>query len=124
MNVQPVPDLPEFATGSTPPLHPDRTARPAGRAAVRQCGLRTERATPAEFGQWLSRHPGKLQPLVLQVPRFDFERDASAALKLLRRRGLTMPVLLDADWDGWRRFGVSARPTLVLLDAQGRSSNG
>ncbi len=56
--------------------------------------------------------------------RRDFERDASAALKLLRRQGLTMPVLLDADWDGWRRFGVSAWPTLVLLDAQGRSSNG
>lgn len=74
----------------------------------------------AEFSQWLSRHPGMLQPLVLQVPRFDFERDAGAALKLLRRRELSMPVLLDADWDGWRRFGITSWPTVVLLDAQGR----
>ncbi|MFY1079934.1 TlpA family protein disulfide reductase, partial [Escherichia coli] len=50
----------------------------------------------------------------------DFERDAGAALKLLRRQGLSMPVLLDADWDGWRRFGITSWPTVVLLDAQGR----
>src|SRR5690606_2578895 len=66
------------------------------------------------------RNPGKLQLLVLQVPRFDGERDPAQSLKLLRRQGLNAPALLDAEWDGWRRFGVTAWPTLVLLDAQGR----
>ena len=121
MNVQPVPDLPEFATwlNATPCTLTELRGRPVALLFVNAASAWSAQRL-AEFGQWLSRHPGKLQPLVLQVPRFDFERDASAALKLLRRQGLTMPVLLDADWDGWRRFGVTAWPTVVLLDAQGR----
>lgn len=121
MNIQPVPDLPEFAAwlNAAPCTLTELRGRPVALLFVNAASAWSAQRL-AEFSQWLSRHPGKLQPLVLQVPRFDFERDATAALKLLRRQGLTMPVLLDADWDGWRRFGVSAWPTMVLLDAQGR----
>ncbi|MBN6151153.1 hypothetical protein JR065_12440 [Xanthomonas sp. AmX2] len=73
----------------------------------------------AELSQWQARNPGKLQLIVVQVPRFDSERDPQRALKLLRSQGVSAPILLDADWAAWQRFGVSAWPTLVLIDAGG-----
>ncbi|MCL7714093.1 hypothetical protein [Stenotrophomonas mori] len=73
----------------------------------------------AEVAQWQARNPGRLQLLVVQVPRFDFEREPEAALKLVRRHGIAAPVLLDAQWDAWRRFQVTAWPTLLLIDAEG-----
>ncbi|HBS57468.1 hypothetical protein ACI703_13100 [Isoptericola jiangsuensis] len=121
MNAQPVQDLPEFATwlNAAPCTLTELRGRPVALLFVNAASAWSMQRL-AEFGQWLSRNPGRLQPLVLHVPRFDFERDAGAALKLLRRQGLSMPALLDADWDGWRRFGVTAWPTVILLDAQGR----
>ncbi|HYQ24226.1 hypothetical protein [Stenotrophomonas sp.] len=121
MNAQPVQDLPEFATwlNAAPCTLTELRGRPVALLFVNAASAWSMQRM-AEFGQWLSRNPGRLQPLVLHVPRFDFERDAAAALKLLRRQGLSMPVLLDGDWDGWRRFGVTAWPTVILLDAQGR----
>jgi len=74
----------------------------------------------ADIAQWQRRNPGRVQVLVLQVPRFGFERDPGQALKLLRRHGVSAPMLLDADWAAWRRFGVTAWPTVVLLDAYGQ----
>ena len=74
----------------------------------------------AEVAQWQARNPGRLQLLVVQVPRFDFECDAEASLKLLRRHGVAAPALLDVRWEAWRQFGIEAWPTLLLLDAQGQ----
>jgi len=121
MNVQPVQDLPEFATwlNAAPTTLTELRGRPVVLAFVNAASVWCAHRL-AELGQWQSRNPGKLQVLVLQVPRFDFEREPEQALKLLRRQGVTVPALLDADWDGWRRFNVAAWPTLVLLDAQGR----
>jgi len=123
MNAQPVQDLPEFATwlNARPSTLAELRGQPLAllfvNAASVWCAQRL-----AEVASWQSRHPGRLQVIVLQVPRFDFERDEAAALKLLRRNGLSAPALLDSDWDGWRRFGVTAWPTAVLLDAHGRES--
>ena len=121
MNVQPVQDLPEFATwlNAAPTTLTELRGRPVVLAFVNAASVWCAHRL-AELGQWQSRNPGKLQALVLQVPRFDFEREPEQALKLLRRQGVTVPALLDSDWDGWRRFNVTAWPTLVLLDAQGR----
>lgn len=121
MNVQPVQDLPEFATwlNATPTTLTELRGRPVVLAFVNAASVWCAHRL-AELGQWQSRNPGKLQLLILQVPRFDCEREPEQTLKLLRRQGLTAPALLDADWDGWRRFNVTAWPTLVLLDAQGR----
>ncbi|MER2178891.1 MAG: hypothetical protein ABS955_14645, partial [Stenotrophomonas maltophilia] len=121
MNVQPVQDLPEFATwlNASPTTLAELQGRPVVLAFVNAASVWCAQRL-AELAQWQLRNPGKLQLLVLQVPRFDGERDPGQSLKLLRRQGLNAPALLDAEWDGWRRFGVTAWPTLVLLDAQGR----
>ena len=74
----------------------------------------------AELAQWQARNPGRIQVLVVQVPRFDSERVPQRSLKLLRRLGVTAPVLLDADWAAWQRYGIEAWPTLVLVNAEGQ----
>ena len=74
----------------------------------------------AELAQWQARNPGRLQVLVVQVPRFDSDRLPQRSLKLLRRLGVSAPVLLDADWAAWQRYGIEAWPTLLLADADGR----
>ncbi len=74
----------------------------------------------AEVTRWQARNPGRLQLVVVQVPRFEFEREPQQALKLLRRQGITAPIVLDAQWDAWRGYGVQSWPTLVLLDVEGR----
>lgn len=73
----------------------------------------------AEVTGWQARNPGRLQLVVVQVPRFEFEREPQQALKLLRRQGISAPIVLDAQWDAWRAFDVQSWPTLVLLDAYG-----
>lgn len=73
----------------------------------------------AEVTRWQARNPGRLHLVVVQVPRFEFEREPQQALKLLRRQGVSAPIVLDAHWDAWRQFDVQSWPTLVLLDAQG-----
>ena len=73
----------------------------------------------AELAQWQLRNPGRVQVLVVQVPRFDSERTPQRSLKLLRRLGVSAPVLLDADWAAWQRYGIEAWPTLLMVDAQG-----
>ncbi|WP_045764511.1 nhl repeat protein [Xanthomonas albilineans] len=73
----------------------------------------------AEVSHWQVRNPGRLQMIVVQVPRFDNEREPQGALKLLRRQGISAPIVLDADWAIWQRFNIQSWPTLVLLDAAG-----
>ncbi|GAB3054542.1 hypothetical protein [Stenotrophomonas tumulicola] len=123
MNAQPVQDLPEFASwlNASPSTLAELRGRPLALLFVNAASVWcAQRLT--DVANWQSRHPGRLQVLVLQVPRFDFERDETSALKLLRRQGLSSAALLDGDWDGWRRFGVTAWPTMVLIDAHGRES--
>jgi hypothetical protein len=70
--------------------------------------------------RWQARNPGRVQLLVVQVPRFEFEREPQHALKLLRRQGVNAPIVLDAQWDAWRKFDVQSWPTLLMLDAYGQ----
>ncbi len=83
----------------------------------------------AELSQWQARNPGRIQVLVVQVPRFDSERVPQRSLKLLRRAGVAAPVLLDSDWAAlaalrhrgltprccwWTRTAVNASASSVL----------
>jgi len=72
-----------------------------------------------DLAQLHTRYPGRLQPIAVQVPRFDSERDPEQALKQFRRQGLSYPVALDRDWHAWQHFGIESWPTVVLIDAYG-----
>ncbi len=73
-----------------------------------------------DVAQLQSRYPGRVQPLVVHVPRFDCERDPQYVLKQLRRQGVGLPVAHDADWHAWQRFGIESWPTVLLIDAGGQ----
>ncbi len=121
MNAQPAMDLPKSGIwlNAAPSTLQDHAGRPLVLAFVNAASVWCVQRL-LEVLQWQARNPGRLQLLVVQVPRFDFEREPQPALKLLRRHGVTAPILLDAQWEAWRRFGIEAWPTLLLLDAQGQ----
>ena len=121
MNAQSVMELPRSGTwlNAAPSTLQDHAGRPLVLAFVNGASVWCMQRL-AEVAQWQARNPGRLQLLVVQVPRFDFEREPQPALKLLRRHGISSPILLDAQWEAWRSFGIGAWPTLLLLDAQGQ----
>lgn len=67
-----------------------------------------------------ARYLGRMQALVIHVPRFDSERDPKQALKHLRRHGNVLPAAHDGDWVAWQRFGVESWPTVLLIDGEGQ----
>jgi hypothetical protein len=121
MNAQTAPEFPEVPTwlNARPSTLQEHRGRALALAFVNPGSVWcAQRLT--ELAQWQARNPGRLQLVVVQVPRFDSERDPARALKLLRQQGVVAPALLDSDWETWQRFGVESWPTVVLLDAHGR----
>lgn len=114
-------DLPEFATwlNAPPATLMHYQGRPLVVAFINAASAWSIQRLQ-ELQQWQARNPGRLQVVVVQVPRFDFERDGERSLSLLRRAGVSAPVLLDAQWEAWQRFGVDSWPTLVFIDAYSR----
>ncbi|MDG2524369.1 redoxin domain-containing protein [Stenotrophomonas sp. HITSZ_GD] len=121
MSVPNLQEFPEFPTWLN--ARPSTLQEHRGRALVLafvNAGSEWCAQRLAELSQWQARNPGRLQLIVVQVPRFDSEREPERALKLLRQHGVQAPILLDREWETWRRFGVASWPTVVLIDAQGR----
>jgi len=67
-----------------------------------------------------ARFPRRLRALAIHVPRFDWERDARRVMKRVHRHGVKLPLALDAGWVAWQHFGVSAWPTLLVIDEAGQ----
>lgn len=53
-------------------------------------------------------------------PKFPNENDPEMVREAVRRYGITHPVVVDAGMRIWSEWGVSAWPTLVLIDAEGK----
>lgn len=123
MNEKRVVDLPKSGIwlNAAPASLQDLRGRPVVLAFVNGTSVWSMQRV-AEVTRWQARNPGRVHLVVVQVPRFEFEREPQQSLKLLRRQGINAPILLDAQWDAWRRFEVQAWPTLVLLDAAGQEA--
>lgn len=121
MNAQLSQEFPEFPTwlNARPSTLQEFRGRPLALAFV-NAGSTWCMQRLGELSQWQARNPERLQVVVVQVPRFDSEREPERALKLLRRAGISAPTLLDSEWETWRRFNVESWPTVILLDAHGR----
>ncbi len=52
-------------------------------------------------------------------PKFPRESDPAGALKAVNRLFIRHPVALDPDFALWRKFGVTAWPTVAIIDAEG-----
>ncbi len=72
------------------------------------------------MAQLASRFRGSVSFIAVHVPKFDFERDGTSALEVMHRKGAAMPLVNDADWVAWQHYEVSAWPTAVLIDPDGR----
>ena len=55
----------------------------------------------------------------VHTPEFAWERPAEKVRAAVRRLGILYPVVQDNDSATWRRFGVWAWPTAVLVDRRG-----
>jgi thiol-disulfide isomerase/thioredoxin len=51
--------------------------------------------------------------------KFDGEKDFGRIQESIGRYGIEHPVVVDSDFEIWNRYGVSAWPTTVLIDAEG-----
>lgn len=68
---------------------------------------------------WLqNRYHDGLCVIGVHTPRYDGQRQAAAVLKAVNRHHLRHPVASDPGFALWRKLGVQAWPSVVLLDAQ------
>ena len=66
------------------------------------------------------RHPDRFVLLGVHTHRYPSQRDDAAVRHALQRLHLRAPVANDRDWLAWRGYGVSAWPTTLVVDADGR----
>ncbi len=66
-----------------------------------------------------AKYPGVLVVIGVHSPKFPNEEKTESIRKAVLRYGIEHPVVNDAKHAIWRRFGVRAWPTLVLIDPEG-----
>ncbi len=52
-------------------------------------------------------------------PEFFWEKPLAKVKVETERLGIKFPVVQDNDFDNWKRYGIRAWPTIVLIDRQG-----
>ena len=73
-----------------------------------------------QLRDWHGRYSGQgLQIVGVHSPEFFWEKPYEKVAAATKKLGIAYPVVQDNDFVTWRRFGVRAWPTLVLLDRAG-----
>jgi hypothetical protein len=69
---------------------------------------------------WSERYGGAgLVVVGVHAPEFPWERSRERVAAAVRSLEIRYPVVQDNDFAIWRRYGVRAWPTLVLVDRRG-----
>ena len=69
---------------------------------------------------WHERYTGAgLTVVGVHSPEFFWEKPYAKVVDATKRLGVRYPVVQDNDFVIWKRFGVRAWPTLVLVDRKG-----
>ena len=71
------------------------------------------RAWHAKYG------PAGLAIVGVHSPEFFWEKSHDRVVEATKKLGVHYPVVQDNDFAIWKRFGVRAWPTLVLVDRRG-----
>jgi DNA-binding beta-propeller fold protein YncE len=66
-----------------------------------------------------SRFPGAFAIVSVHTPRYDSQQSDAVVLKAVHRLRLRAPVANDSRWQAWKRFAVTAWPTLLVIDPEG-----
>ncbi|HMT06954.1 MAG TPA: redoxin domain-containing protein [Pyrinomonadaceae bacterium] len=56
----------------------------------------------------------------IQSPEFEHEKASSNIENALKKRGIEYPILTDNEMKNWDRYGVTAWPTIFIIDKNGR----
>lgn len=67
-----------------------------------------------------AKYPGVLVVIGVHSAKFEHEKDTETIRKAILKYEIKHPVINDADHKIWRRYGVRAWPTLVLIDPEGK----
>ncbi len=62
----------------------------------------------------------ELTPRGLSILAVDIQESQSAVAAWVKEKKVTIPILLDADGEVTRQYGVIATPTAFLIDREGR----
>ena len=69
---------------------------------------------------WRERYEGHGLTIVgVHSPEFFWERSRDSVVSAAQRLGVRYPVVQDNDFAIWKRYGVRAWPTAVLVDRAG-----
>ncbi len=69
---------------------------------------------------WHEKYEGSGLTIVgVHTPEFFWEKPYDKVVTAARSSGIRYPVVQDNDATIWKRFGIRAWPTLVLVDRQG-----
>jgi hypothetical protein len=70
--------------------------------------------------QWHERYAGRGLTIVgVHAPEFTWERKYEKVVDATKKFRLLYPVVQDNDFAIWKRFGVWAWPTKILIDKRG-----
>ena len=73
------------------------------------------------YGEWHKTMKARgLDILGVHSPETGGERDRARLRRYVAEHAIAWPVVPDDDFAVWRTFGVSAWPTIILIDRQGR----
>jgi thiol-disulfide isomerase/thioredoxin len=73
-----------------------------------------------QLRDWYERYRGHgLEVVGVHAPEFFWEKPYDKVAAATKKLGILYPVVQDNDFVTWKRFGVRAWPTLVLLDRAG-----
>jgi len=69
---------------------------------------------------WHERYGGQGLTIVgVHTPEFFWEKPYAKVVEATKKLGIAYPVVQDNDFATWKRFGVWAWPTAVLIDKKG-----
>lgn len=67
-----------------------------------------------------AKYPNELVVIGVHTGKFENEKDIKSIREAVLRYGIKHPVVNDADYKLWERFGSHGWPTLVLIDVDGK----
>ena len=73
-----------------------------------------------ELRGWRTRYgTAGLTIVGVHSPEFGWEKPTAGVAAAMKKLGILYPVVQDNDFAIWKRYGVRAWPTLVLVDRKG-----
>lgn len=72
------------------------------------------------YAEWQKKYQSRgLKVVSVHTPELAFERDLGNVKAEVKKLGITYPVLVDADKQNWKAWGVQYWPTYFLVDSKG-----